>query len=372
LNIWQLLILTALPAFVISLLVGYLMRRVAPKIGFVDSPGSRKIHQQSMPLGGGVAIMAGLVLTLLVGLLIAYGHFKGWFAFAFLPDWLQVHFAGIMRRGPQMLGILLAALVLHVVGLADDVRDLSPWFKLIFQFAAAAFVVILLGVRLSFFIPSATLACIITILWIVTITNAFNFLDNADGLSAGMALICTVVCLAIAATGKQVFVPALWAVVAGSLAGFLVHNFPPARIFMGDAGSLPIGFLLAVGTILTTYYYQADPQSRKVAAITPLIIMAIPLYDFMSVMIIRYKQGRSLFVGDKSHFSHRLLEQDFSPRSMVLTIYLATACTACGAIVLHRVTVPYAVLIFAQTLCIVAIIAILEHHRQDAPAQRSQ
>lgn len=371
-KIWYLLIATALPAFIISLFTGYLMRRIAPRIGFVDSPGGRKSHDRPMPLGGGVAIMAGVVLVLLAGFLVAYLQFKGVFSLHLAPEWIEVHFKGITRRGPQMLGILLGATALHVVGILDDVYDVSPWIKLICQFTVAAFVVVVLNVKLTFFIQWDILAYAITILWIVTITNAFNFLDNADGLSAGMALICAVVCLVVAASGKQIFVPVMWAVIAGSLAGFLVHNFPPARIFMGDAGSLPVGFLLAVGSILTTYYYQKDAQNQPVAAITPLIIMAIPLYDFLSVLHMRYTQGRRLWVGDKSHFSHRLLERGFSPRSMVLTIYLATACTACGAIVLRHVALPCALLIFAQTLCIIAIIALLEYPGQDASANQAQ
>jgi len=355
LNVWQLIVLTAAPAFVISLAGGALVRRLALKIGFVDHPNERKLHAEPMPLGGGIAILLGVLLPILVGVAAVVWQWP------IVPDWMYQHIEGVLSRRPKLLGVLLGAAALHVLGLADDARQLSAWLKLLAQFAVAAVVVIGFDVRLNFFIPILPVTWAVTILWLVVITNAFNFLDNADGLSAGVALICASVCLAVAAAGGQVFVTAFWAVLAGSLVGFLVHNFPPARLFMGDGGSLPVGWLLGVGTVLTTYYYQTDPADQPIAAMAPLIIMAVPLYDFVSVLYLRHRSGQRLMAGDRRHFSHRLLRRGFTVRSMVLTIYLATACTACGAIVLQAVHLPYAVLVFVQTGCIVAIIAILEH-----------
>ena len=153
---------------------------------------------------------------------------------------------------------------------------------------------------------------------------------------------------------------AFLALLVGTLLGFLVYNFSPAKIFMGDAGSLVVGLLLAVATIRTTYYHQGAPSGKWFAALIPLVVLAVPLYDFISVTIIRLLQGKSPLVGDKQHFSHRLVSRGMSQPQAVLTIYLATAGTGLGAVFLHQVNPVGAVLVFAQTVLIVLIIAILE------------
>ena len=129
---------------------------------------------------------------------------------------------------------------------------------------------------------------------------------------------------------------------------------------MGDSGSLLVGMLLAVATMRTTYYHADAVQSYWYSAFIPLVALAVPLYDFVSVTLLRIRQGKSPFIGDKQHFSHRLVSRGMSTRQAVLTIYLATACTGLGAIFLHQVSPTGAILIFAQTLMIVLIIAILE------------
>ena len=138
-------------------------------------------------------------------------------------------------------------------------------------------------------------------------------------------------------------------------------NFAPAKIFLGDAGSLVIGLLLAVATIRTTYYHEAEGTGSWFTTLMPLIVLAVPLYDFISVTILRLAQGKSPFVGDTQHFSHRLVKRGMTQRQAVLTIYLATACTGLGAIILSQMSTAGMVLVFVQTILIVSIIAILEH-----------
>jgi UDP-GlcNAc:undecaprenyl-phosphate GlcNAc-1-phosphate transferase len=146
----------------------------------------------------------------------------------------------------------------------------------------------------------------------------------------------------------------------GVLLGFLVFNFHPATIFMGDAGSLLVGFLIATATISITYYDSSNPGSVWFAALMPLVVLAVPLYDCMSVIILRLLSGDSPFVGDTRHFSHRLVKRGMTQPQAVLTIYLATACTGLGAMLLNKVSYIGMILIFIQTIMIVSIIAILE------------
>jgi UDP-GlcNAc:undecaprenyl-phosphate GlcNAc-1-phosphate transferase len=364
--IWQIITFLSLPAAVASFLLCSLMRVLSPKLGYVDRPAGRKNHSRVMPYGGGVAMVVTFILMMLTGVLLVYfGKLSGFKAL----DWTDIHRAGLGSRLNQVGGILLGAIILMTVGLFDDLKDLGPKTKLFFQFAVAALVVIGFDVRLYLFVESPWFGWIVSIFWIVILINSFNFLDNADGLSAGVALVCTSVLLAVAIAGGQVFVAAMLACLAGVLAGFLIHNFPPAKIFMGDAGSMVVGYLVSIGAILTTFYNQDNPQTNKLSVLIPLVVMAIPLYDFFSVVVLRWLAGANPFLGDHRHFSHRLLRRGLTTRQTVLTIYLATGCTAVGAILMRYVGTLPSILIFLQTLCIVAIIGILEykptHHEKN-------
>jgi UDP-GlcNAc:undecaprenyl-phosphate GlcNAc-1-phosphate transferase len=352
------IVFLAAPTALLSFLLCWLMRVLSPKLGYVDRPAGRKDHTRIMPYGGGLAIFISMIAMLLAGVFLVY--FNKLESLASL-NWTALHQPGLATRLQQIGGILFGGLILTTLGIFDDFKDLGPWTKLIFEFAVAAMVVIGFDVRLYLFVESPWFGYIVSILWIVIMTNSFNFLDNADGLSAGVALICSSVLLATALAGKQIFVSAYLACLAGSLAGFLIHNFPPARLFMGDAGSLVVGYFLSIGAIITTFYNEANPQTNKLSVLIPLVVMAIPLYDFFSVIVLRKLAGESPFKGDHRHFSHRLLRRGLSPRQMVFTIYLASGGTAVGAILMRYVGTLPAILIFLQTLCIVTIIGILEY-----------
>jgi UDP-GlcNAc:undecaprenyl-phosphate GlcNAc-1-phosphate transferase len=199
------------------------------------------------------------------------------------------------------------------------------------------------------------------------IINAFNFLDNMDGLAAGIAVIATailfvagVLSAALSAEDFQVFVGGLAVLVMGTLLGFLVFNFPPAKIFMGDAGSLVVGFFVAALTLKTTYYYGGAQSGQWYVVFLPVLVMAVPLYDFVSVTLLRIMQGSSPFIGDTQHFSHRLKKHGLTDTQVVLTLYLATLCTGLGATFLYQVRPVGAILIFVQTVMVLAIIAVFE------------
>ena len=180
-----------------------------------------------------------------------------------------------------------------------------------------------------------------------------------DGAAAGIAVITAAILFTAAYFSGQIFVGGLALLLIGTLLGFLVFNFPPARIFAGDAGSFLVGFLIAALTLKTTYYNQAY-SGPWYPVLMPLICLAVPLYDFTSVTILRLSQGKSPFVGDTQHFSHRLKRHGLTDTQTVLTLYLATLCTGLGATFLYQVNLPGAILIFIQTIMVLAIIAVFE------------
>jgi len=346
-------------AFVGSVILTILVRRWALANEFVDQPGERKIHYRPIALGGGIAIFWAVILPVAIATIFAMA-FNRFGTPSWLSQELADHVPGLAGRS-RMAGVLIvAAGILHVTGLIDDRKHLGPFIKLAIQFAVALFITTVGQIRFSLFIPNGFITTLLSLFWIVVIVNAFNFLDNMDGLSAGIAVICSVIILSAALASGQVFVSGLLALIIGSLLGFLFFNFAPAKIFMGDAGSLLVGMLLAVATIRTTYYHADAVQSYWYSAFIPLVTLAVPLYDFISVTLLRIRQGKSPFLGDKQHFSHRLVSRGMSTRQAVLTIYLATACTGLGATFLHQVSTTGAILIFGQTLLIVLMIAILE------------
>ena len=353
------LVLMALACpFVLAVATTYLVRGWALRIGFVDRPSGHKQHDSPVALGGGIALVVSICGPILAGTLFMW-LLRSDTPPAWLPGLVQTHMAGVASRLPVVLALVGGAAVLFIVGLIDDARPLGPWPKFAAQFVVALLTAWPLGIRAVEALP-VPLSIAVTVLWIVLITNAFNFLDNMDGLSAGVAAIAAAIFAITSMNAGQIFVPVMAWVVVGGLLGFLMFNFSPASIFMGDAGSLPIGYLMSVLTILTTFY---DPQQnlRPLGVIVPIVVLAVPLYDVISVVIHRLRLGESPFRGDWRHFSHRLVKRGMTHRGAVLTIYLATAATALPAIVLPRVDWPEAILLLIQCLCVVVMIAILEH-----------
>lgn len=333
-------------------------RTIAARVGFTAVPVENRHHRKPVPLGGGAAIFGTITAIILAAIgVVKFGFAGGYF------DWLGesvvIHTAGFMSKAGELLIVLLCVFILFAAGLYDDKKHLGPGAKLAVQFAAAIMAASLGQIRVEFFIESKIITTLLSAIWIVLIINVFNFLDNMDGACAGIAVIASCILFTVAALNGQVFIGALAIILTGTLAGFLVFNFPPARIFMGDAGSMVIGFLVAILTLRTTYYNQAQ-SGGWYAVFVPLIVMAVPLYDFLSVTFLRIKQGKSPFIGDTQHFSHRLKGRGLTDRQTVLTLYLATLCTGIGAGFLNQVNMPGAILVFAQTFMILAIIAIFE------------
>jgi UDP-GlcNAc:undecaprenyl-phosphate GlcNAc-1-phosphate transferase len=345
-------------SFILSVVLTWIVKKLALHSGFVSKPAGDRFSARIVPLGGGIVIFAVPTIVILAAVLVT--------KFLAVPghlDWLgesvTIHTAGFMSHLGRLMTILLLILVLFLLGLWDDKKHLGPFCKLGVQFAVAIAAAFFADIRVEFFIENKIITSLLSAVWIVLIVNAFNFLDNMDGLSAGIAVITSSILFTAAALNGQVFIGAMALIFIGTLLGFLVFNFPPAKIFMGDAGSLVVGFFVALLSLRTTYYNQAQ-SGQWYSVFVPLIVMAVPLYDFISVTLLRVCQGKSPFVGDTQHFSHRIKKRGLTDTQTVLTLYLATLCTGLSATFLYQVNLAGVVLIFAQTVMILFIIAIFE------------
>jgi len=355
------------PSLLLSLVGTAVVRIWALRTGFVDRPNvARKVHTTPTPLGGGIGIWLGLVGTFAAGQLALYLVQVSPGLAEKLPSFAIPHLGGIAQQSVKLWWLLGLASFLMVMGLVDDRRGL-PWqIRLAMQFGVAAIAIWEVpSLRLTAFLSLSGVTMVLTLLWIVALINSFNMLDNMDGLSGGVAVIsCAMLAVVLLVApdaenrGPQLFVAGFLLVLVGAILGFLWHNRPPAKIFMGDAGAYLIGFCIAAATLLATYTsYKSDTRH---AVLAPLLVMAVPLYDMATVILIRLRAGKSPFAADKNHFSHRLVDLGMSKVQAVLTVYLTTATCGLGALLLHRVDRIGAAIVLLLVLLVLSLIAILE------------
>lgn len=343
-------------ALALSALLVPVLRKIAIRLSILDHPEARKSHLKPVPLLGGIAIYMSFVLTVIINLGILSFLKANPELLAFLPEVIAERVAEVEVTYGRLTGILLGATFIMVLGLIDDIKGLSPGLKLSGQFFAAL-LLILFGVRLTLFLPTYP-AILVTIFWVVGITNAFNLLDNMDGLSSGVALIASLIFLVVALLAGQFLMSVILIAFAGTTLGFLRHNFHPATIFMGDAGSMLVGFLLASLTILATFYTEEAPTHLPV--VMPLLILGVPIFDTASVILIRLKKKLPIFKADKRHLSHRLVNLGMTQPQAVLFIYLLTFCVGIGALLLRDVRWGGALIILLQMLSVFGLIVLLE------------
>ncbi|WP_428389057.1 MraY family glycosyltransferase [Mucisphaera sp.] len=347
-------------AAVATAVAGLVVLRIAHRLSLIDQANeAHKAASAQVPNVGGVAIVFGLTAGLIPLL------------FASTPP------------EPWLLWTLAAAITLHFLGLIDDRTTLSAPLKLAVQAAVAITLTTAADIRVLTLLDDLVpfgygLSILISTLWIITICNAINFLDNMDGLSASVSTVAALVFAASATLAGQTDVAILAAALAGGCLGFLFHNAPPARMYMGDSGSLLLGLLLAVISIQITYLapgalgeLAADPLTTEVgnlqseaggwhAVLTPLIVLAVPLYDFLSVVILRLRAGRSPMSPDRNHLSHRLERLGLSRPTTVALITLLTLATGLSAVTLASLSGNLALIAAGQTLAILGLIAIFE------------
>jgi len=342
-------------AFALSALVAAgatgLMRHLALRWHILDHPGGRKSHAAPVPLLGGVAIVATVYAVVVL-------HFAGFvaldrFELADLSRYLR---AALGAGGEiKLAGILGGGLIVFALGLLDDLRALRPALKLAGQ-CCAGLALVIADVRIELFVLSNPwFSGAVTIFWVVLLTNALNFLDNMDGLCGGLSLIAAI-SFFLCVVPFEPLVRLLLLIFAGTLAGFLYHNLNPARIYMGDAGSMFCGYFLATVAVLGTFHVEGTP---RMAVAAPLLALAVPLFDMAGVVYLRWRAGAPLMEGDQRHFSHRLVQLGMAPRQAVLFIFLVAAIIGLGGALLPRLDTAGTAIILAQTLGVFLLIVLL-------------
>ena len=298
-------------AFGLAFALTPLLRRFAFRIGALDHPDSRKIHRQAMPLLGGMAIYLSFWAVAALALLFLGG-------------------------GGQLWGLFWGSTLIIALGLYDDLKGLSYKAKLAGQFAAA-FVLLAYNIRIEFItLPFQKITFLgyfiipLTLLWVVGLTNAVNLIDGVDGLATGVSAIAAIVMFALT-WGEFQPIPTLALILAGAALGFLPHNFSPARIFLGDTGSLFLGFMLAGFSIM-----GVTKQATFTTLVIPVVIFGLPITDTFYAIWRRFRNGQPIFKADKGHIHHRLLDVGLTTRQTVIVLYFCSICFGAAAIAFDR------------------------------------
>lgn len=287
------------------------LRRLAFRVGALDQPNARKIHRQAMPLLGGVAVYLSFWAVAAVALYLHGG-------------------------GSRFQGLFWGSTLILLLGVYDDLRGLSYRAKFAGQFAAAL-ILLLYNIRIEFItLPFREITFLgifmipLTLLWVVGITNAVNLIDGADGLATGVSAIAALVMFALT-NGDFQLAPLLTLILAGAALGFLPYNFSPARIFLGDAGSLFLGFMLSALAII-----GVTKQAALTTLIVPVLIFGLPITDTLYAMWRRFRSHRPIFQADNGHIHHRLLNLGLSTRQTVMVLYLCSIYFGVAAIIFDR------------------------------------
>lgn len=321
--------LTFALALILALTLTPVVKRFAIQVGATDQPNERKVHQALMPRMGGLAIYLSFLLVMLI----------------FMPS------------HDYFWPIIIGATVIVITGALDDLFELSAKLKLLGQ-TAAALIVIMNGIYVEFInlpfdivLNLGIFGMPLTLLWIVGITNAINLIDGLDGLAAGVSAIVLITITTIAIMDGNMFIVALASVLLASTIGFLFYNFHPAKIFMGDTGSLFLGFMLAVISLL------GFKSVTVFSLVVPLVILAVPISDTLFAIIRRIVHKRPLSAPDKSHLHHCLLRLGYTHRGTVLMIYGISGFFALSAVILTQSTLFGALIISLILLVVIEMIA---------------
>jgi len=323
--------LTMLLCFIISILITPVVIKLAFKIGATDKPNQRKVHQKIMPRLGGLAIYISFV-------------FGVWF---------------YQPQSPYIMSIMVGATIIIITGILDDMYEISAKLKLLGQLAAAGVVVAWGGVQVEFvnlpfsdgILEFGFLSVPITILWIVGITNAINLIDGLDGLAAGVSSIALITISGMAILFGNPFVVIIASIVLASTLGFLVFNFHPAKIFMGDTGALFLGFMISVLSLL------GFKTSAFISFIIPIIILGVPISDTFFAILRRIVNKKPLMAPDKSHLHHCLLGLGFTHRQTVLLIYAMASFFGLVAVILSQAKLLGSFALIIALLIIIEVIA---------------
>jgi len=305
---------------------------VARRLGVLDRPGPHKHQAEPVPYLGGMAMAGGFLAVMAAGLIGARLLEAG--VLPAPPGLSPPDLAGVSLVAGKLAALLLGGLAMLLLGLADDLCSFKPSIKLIAQIVICSIVAIFY--RATFFAAHPLVGYLLTVGWLVVVTNIVNLLDNTDGAAAGICAISALAFGAAALGGGHWFVGAALSAVAGAALGFLPWNWHPARIYMGDAGSLWLGFTIGSLAVLNTYYTYG--QATPAAAVLPVFVLAVPLFDSVRVVVLRMAHGVPVWQGDRRHLAHRLIEMGLPVGRAVGVLYLLTLATAAPALLLRSLS----------------------------------
>lgn len=332
------------------------LKKIAISIGLVDIPSQQKHknHSKVIPLMGGFAMCSGWLITILIGSLAPL---------ILKTDTLHYiagDISGIFITQKRILVIALGALLITLLGFVDDKKAMSAKVKFLGQFLIAVFVVTFADIKVTLFINSIIINWCITVFWILLVVNAVNFFDNMDGLASGIAAIAFFFFMTIAIIFKHYFIASLSATGLGAAAGFWLYNRSPAKIFMGDCGSHFLGYTLAITGALTTYYQQGITQT-PLAVLIPVFFLAIPLFDLLSVVVIRIKIHKPIYIGDNNHISHRFNKMGMERKTAVLCVHLLAIIISLSVLPMLWGDIPTTMVCLTQACVILFLISILQY-----------
>ncbi|HYK91720.1 MAG TPA: MraY family glycosyltransferase [Acidobacteriota bacterium] len=332
------------------------VRALAVRLGIMDYPGERKSHSVPVPRMGGLAIFASL-LVVVWGSLYWLPYLQSSLLSSRLHESLRA-ISNYVVLTQKLYALLAGALIVTAIGILDDVRGVrfSPSLKFAGQIAAAA-LLLPAGIYMDLFSGTPWISMSLSVVWVVGITNSFNLLDNMNGLSSGIALICSGIFLVLVMLRGEFFVALLFSAIIGSTLGFFQFNVGSGWIFMGDTGSLLLGFLLGSLSLVARY---VDPKEGSLfPVVAPLIILGLPIFDTISVIIIRLREGRPVFRGDQMHLSHRLVRIGMTMPQAVWFNYLLAFSIAANALLVLNSPLLDSILAVVQVAAMVAMVTIL-------------
>jgi UDP-GlcNAc:undecaprenyl-phosphate GlcNAc-1-phosphate transferase len=328
------LVTVALVALMVTNWFAPVIGGLARRLGAIDYPGGRRINTRPMPRMGGVAIYLGFIAAALLAMVVTRPIElvrTGSGAFIRIPIAVQTDRA--------IIGIVLGGTFLMLVGIYDDMKGMNPAAKFLAMLAAAA-ILIPFGLATQFITHPLTgkliylgpWSALFTIIWVVLVVNAINFIDGLDGLAAGIVAIAGITLLLTAASKRDVVAVSLASALVGSALGFLRHNFNPARIIMGDSGSMFFGYVLGGLSVMGLY-----KSYTAISLLVPILALGVPIADIGFAIVRRIRSHRPIYLPDRGHLHHRLLDRGLTQRQTVFLLYMVSALLGLGALVLAGV-----------------------------------
>ena len=343
--------------FIISYFSIPLLQKIALRYNIIDTPNHRKKHKVPTPLLGGIAIWGSLTFVVILHVIIviifrAYIEEKS----HFLP-YLAFYATNATHIIVEILAFIICGFLVMIIGLVDDLWEISIAKRIILE-TVVALIIVAMGFQPELYFLPKSLMWVVTIIWIVGIINAFNLLDGANGLASGVGMIAASLLSVVMFLGNQPLLGILLITLFASTLGFFRYNFPKASIFMGSTGSMFIGYVLSVVTILATF--MINGVSSYFALLIPIGILGIPIYDTSSVILIRIIRKKSVVRADQNHLIHRLISRGCKMNKAVLYIYLFTFCSGVSTIFLLNASILRCIMISIAIIGIYSFLFIFE------------